>query len=137
VKRVPLRSRPRNTGPDPATVAIVRERDAYRCVRCDVPCIGERGWQWSIHHRRGRDGKPDSNLPQNLLTVCGADNVTGCHGFIESHRAEGRDNGWRIDRNGVATDPLLIPVLVCHGSRWVYLTADGRYSDDPEVPDAA
>lgn len=40
----------------------------------------------------GGTRKPDSNSPANLLVLCGT-GTTGCHGWIESHRLEGYENG--------------------------------------------
>ena len=122
----------RRTGPDPETVITLLTRCAGCCEVCGKPLSGRRGYAWSVHHRRGRDGKPDSHQPQNLLVVCGADNSTGCHGRIHQHaKTESEPNGWWISRIAVANDPLTIPVLVGHGSRWVYLTATGEYADNP------
>jgi hypothetical protein len=93
---------------------------------------GERGYGWSIHHRRGRDSKPDSNMPQNLITLCGADNVSGCHGYVHQHGAVAAAQGWRVTRIGVDRDPLTVPVQVHERPDPVYLTADGRYVDRPD-----
>lgn len=119
----------RQSGPSRETVQLVLLRDEG-CVVCGVELSGQRGLDWSIHHRRGRDGKPDSHQPQNLLSVCGGDNVTGCHGRIHSRRSESQPNGWWISRIA-GTDPLTVPLLIEHESRWVYLTADGDVSEDP------
>jgi hypothetical protein len=133
IKRVLMQRRARATGPTPETVALVIKRDRGLCVVCGEELHGERGMQWSIHHRRGRDGRPDSHEPQNLIAVCGADNVTQCHGRIHGSRTEAQDNGWWISRIGppALIDPLQIPILVDQESRWVYLTADGGISDHP------
>ncbi len=129
----------RSTGPASDVVEVVLER-AQRfgpdylpnCEVCGYPLRGERGVDWSIHHRRGRDGADDSHTAPNLLAVHGVSNVDRCHGEIHrNHDNESVDNGWVISRNGVMRDPLQIPVLIENGSRWTYLTADGRYSDDP------
>ena len=121
----------RRPGPPPEVVELVLFRDGNRCVCCGWPsACGIRGVTWSLHHRRGRDGRPDSHQPQNLITVCGGDNVTGCHGRIHQNRGEAQENGWWLSRIA-GTDPLTVPVLVDHRSRWVYLAADGTYSDDP------
>lgn len=122
------------TGPTLEIVQRVVLRDGGRCICCGEPLEGERGYGWSIHHRRGRDGKPDSHMPQNLMSVCGGDNVTGCHGRIHSRRSEAQPNGWWLSRIA-GTDPLTVPLLVDRESAWKYLTNDARYSDDPpEVP---
>ena len=120
----------RPAGPTPEIVAWVFDRDRRRCVVCGWRLSGARGLDWSIHHRRGRDGRPDSHQPQNLIAVCGGDNVTGCHGRIHQRRSEAQPNGWWLSRIA-GTDPLTVPVLVERGSRWVYLTADGEYADVP------
>jgi hypothetical protein len=127
-----VRTRARVTGPTPETVELVFNRDGGKCVRCMVHITGHRGFSWSLHHRRGRDGKPDSHEPQNLILVCGASNVHGCHGAIHSRRSEAQDAGWWLSRI-TGADPLQYAVLVGGGARWVYLTADCRYSDDPAV----
>lgn len=102
------------------------------CEVCGDPIFGDRGWDWSLHHRRGRDGKPDSHQPQNLLLVHGRDNVSSCHGRIHRNReGESRTKGWLISRNGIVTDPLVVPALLCGESAWVHLGEDGRYEDSP------
>ena len=119
----------RNTGPDFDTVMAVLHRDGYRCVRCGTPIEGDRGVHWSLHHRapRGMGGtrRPEVNSPSNLIPLCGS-GVTGCHGFVESHRAEALDAGWLVSRH---TDPAKKALLVNHSSRWVYLAPDFTYSE--------
>lgn len=123
-----------NVGPD--VVEAVLERASHDgvlcCEVCAEPIVGERGIDWAIHHRRGRDSRLDCHTPQNVLVVHGADNVTACHGRI--HRNVGGEswtNGWLISRNGIA-NPLVVAVLIQRESRWVYLDADGQYEDHPE-----
>lgn len=127
MRRSPSKSR---RGPDFYTVEKVLTRDGGRCVCCGTELFGDRAVDWSVHHRRGRDGKPDSHKPQNLITVCGGGNESGCHGRIHQRRSESQPNGWWLSRIA-GTDPLTVPVLVGHGSRWVYLTASGEYADNP------
>jgi hypothetical protein len=119
--------RPRDTGPDRATVNTVLERDGYQCVRCGGACHGERGVDWSIQHRRARgmggSSRPDTSAPQTLILLCGSA-TTGCHGWVESHRVEAVAYGWAVRQTD---DPLTRPVLhSLHG--WVYLTADGGWT---------
>jgi hypothetical protein len=121
----------RYTGPSRDVVDMVVERDGYCCVRCGGRITGHRGFSWSLHHRRGRDGLHDSHQPQNLITLHGASNVHSCHGAVHSHRGQAMDAGYSLSRIAGA-DPLLYAVLL-HGERFVYLTADGRYADDPVV----
>jgi hypothetical protein len=111
----------------------VVEREGRRCAWCRDDLYGARGLQWAIHHRRRRDGLPDSHEPQNLVVLCGADNASGCHGWSHQRRSESQPAGYWLSRVA-AEDPLLVPILL-HAERWVYLTADGSYSDAP--PDAA
>lgn len=117
--------RPTDTGPDRLTVDAVLERDGWSCVRCGRGCCGERGRDWSVQHRRARGAggtsRTDANLPQNLILLCGSA-TTGCHGHVESNRAEAKSNGWAVNSNA---DPLTVPVR--HGLYgWVLLTADAR-----------
>jgi hypothetical protein len=136
-RRTPLRRNtrhPRPKGPDADTTLTVLHRavrdDKICCEVCSDPVDGERGFGWSLHHRRGRDGRADSNSVANLLVVCGSSNVDRCHGRIHSRRSESRPAGWWLSR-AANEDPLTVPVLIDNGSRWVYLDNLGRYSDDP------
>lgn len=117
------------SGPVEAVVDAVLGRSNYCCEVCLEPLSGLRGVDYALHHRRGRDGRPDSHTIPNLMPVHGRDNVTACHGRIHRHGIESRANGWLITRNGVDRDPLLIPILL--GDRRVYLTDDGGYADAP------
>jgi hypothetical protein len=71
----------------------------------------------------GGTQRPDANSPANLISLC-----LICHDHIEKNRAEAYMSGWLI---GQTSDPLGVPVLIGRGSRWCYLTADGRYAADP------
>lgn len=134
-----MQTRRRSTGPSSDVVHAVLERarrfgPSYmpNCEVCGFPLTGERGFDWSVHHRRGRDGGDDSHTAPNLLVVHGASNVDRCHGRIHANRGnESRTNGWLITRNGIDRDPLRIPVLVEGESRWTYLGVDATYRDDP------
>lgn len=107
-----------------ATEAVrttVLERDLYRCVSCGT-YVGPFG-DFSIHHRRprgmGGTKRPESNLPGNLLLLCGS-GTTGCHGWVESHRAEARDKGFLVWQS---QDPETVPVETYCGS--YYFRNDG------------
>lgn len=121
----------RPTGPTPVTVLQVLRRDGYACVRCGADATGPRGETWSIQHRRprgmGGTRRPYTNQPQNLIVLCGS-GTTGCHGDVESHRADAIANGWLLPQSA---DPAAEPVLVAHSSRWVWLRADGTYAAEP------
>lgn len=135
----PTRRHPRPKGPDGATVAQVMRRalrgDEVCCEVCGEVVWGHRAGHWSIHHRRGRDGRADSHSVQNLLLVCGVDNMTGCHGRIHQRRSESRPAGWWLSR-AANENPLSVPVLIDRGSRYVYLTESGQYSEHPPVTPA-
>lgn len=131
LKRSAMKRTKRNTGPDAATVEVVLERDAHKCRWCGFGISGERGRDWSLQHRRprrmGGDPRPDTNSPANLVTVHGS-GTTGCHGHIETHRAEAIHHGFLLYADDV---PAERPILVDGESRWLYLTDDGQESDLP------
>jgi len=129
-RSAPLRSKRRSTGPDRNTVDAVLERDQRSCAVCGDGITGERGWDWSIQHRRprraGGDTRPDTNLPSNLVAVCGS-GTTLCHGRIESHRAEAYEHGWLLRERDVPSQEA-----ICHAVHgWCYLTDDGQVSLSP------
>lgn len=83
---------------------------------------------WSIHHRvpRGAGGAkhvPWINLPANLLLLCGS-GTTGCHGWIEKHRAESIEKGWLMLRNSYLLPEDVQVHHAIHGV--VLLTNDGK-----------
>lgn len=69
----------------------------------------------------GGSKDPASNLPANILLLCGS-GTTGCHGWIESHRAEALDLGLLVYRSH---DPVQIPVQLRYGT--VLLRNDGGW----------
>jgi hypothetical protein len=70
----------------------------------------------------GGDRRPDTNAPQNLITVCGHATEPGlCHLLMESRRVSA-EKGWvLLDRE----DPLEVPVASWRGPIW--LRADGTW----------
>jgi hypothetical protein len=108
------------------TVDLVLARDGNRCARCGNHVHGERGYGWSIHHRRPRGSGGTSlgwvNTPGNLLTLCGS-GTTGCHGWCETHRETARHHGFLVPRNAYYT-AAQVPVLhAVYG--WVLLDDAG------------
>lgn len=102
-----------------ATVTAVHQRSQRRCERCGT----DRALRFSLHHRkpRGMGGSRDPliNAPSNIVLLCGS-GTEGCHGWIESHRAEAHIDGllvYRID------DPAEIPVQLRYGL--VFLDDEG------------
>jgi len=63
------------------------------------------------------------NLTSNLMLVCGS-GTTGCHGWIETHRAESISRGWLVFRG---TDPATVPIKL-HDTRHVLLDDLGTYT---------
>lgn len=126
IKRVLMHRRYKATGPASDVVDAVYERANWSCEVCTEGVGDRRGIDHHIHHRRpraaGGSKRPDTNLPSNLLLLCPT-----CHDQIESHRALAQSMGWIVVQ---AADPTTVAVLV-QRDRWVYLTVDGRYSDDP------
>ena len=127
LKRTPLKSKVNPTGPSQDVVDAVYERAKWSCESCGTGVGPKRGVDHHIHHRRprasGGSSRPDTNLPPNLLLLC-----PPCHDETESHRADALRDGYLVPQCG--GEPALIPVLI-RRDRWLYLTADGRYSPRP------
>ena len=96
----------------PATFDLVWSRDRGCCVRCGAALVGARGLSWSVHHRRprsmGGSKLPWVDKPGNLILLCGS-GTTGCHGYVESHRAFGRASGFLVSANG-QRKPVEVPI---------------------------
>lgn len=94
--RKPMKPSARPTGVRQEVTDAVLERDQHSCVVCGKNLHGTRGRDWSIHHRRprrmGGDRRPETNLPANLVSVCGS-GTDGCHGWLESRRSEAMEQG--------------------------------------------
>jgi hypothetical protein len=128
--RSPIKRSSRNTGPVCNVVDAVLERGGFSCEICGQGVCGQRGVDWSVHHRVPRQAGGTRaawvNAPPNLLVVCGSA-TTGCHGVLESHRAGAVAGGWLILAR---QNPLYVAALITR-DRWKYLTVDGGYADDP------
>jgi hypothetical protein len=132
---LPLRKRPRDTGPSPAVRTRVLKRDGYRCVRCGRPA-GPGIGSYSIQHRVARSTGGGNTYP-NLILLCGSA-TTGCHGDVEARHPADLAAGYRLES---WQDPAAEPVTLhshCYGhSRVVWLTSDGQYSRTPPSGGAA
>lgn len=101
------------TGPSKLVVALVFDRDGGCCIRCGKAVRPEgRGEDWSIQHRRARgaggDVRPETNLPANLVILCGsATSAGGCHEHVEKNRTEARLAGWSMRWK---QDPIRVPL---------------------------
>lgn len=117
------------TGPSPATRSLVYLRADHRCELCHGSA-----WGGSVHHRRprgmGGDRRPETNLPSNLLLLCGS-GTTGCHEWVESNRSHATDIGLLIPKMSQQL-PAEIPVALLMGTVW--LTDDGGYEYGPPGP---
>lgn len=119
----------------PRTRQIVLERDGHCCVVCGR-YIGPLD-DYSLQHRRARgmggSKRPDTNLPANLVTLCGhATSPDGCHARVESHRDQARAHGLTLTQS---QDPTQIPVHTHRG--WLLLDNEGFFTavDDPSPED--
>jgi hypothetical protein len=121
------RKRPKDTSPSPADVVAVLQRDEYACARCGGAAHGQRGVDYSIHHRKLRSQGIDNSLV-NLVTLCG-DGVSGCHCWAHHNRLAAEQAGWIVRST---SSPLLVPVL--HWQRGlIFLRADGSWSTRPQT----
>lgn len=93
-------------------VEQIHARSGWACEKCGT----NSSIRWSLHHRkpRGMGGTKNKmiNSPANLLWLCGS-GTEGCHGWIESHRTAGYEDGLLLHRND---DPTTIPVVLHYGT---------------------
>lgn len=112
------------------TRKAVIERDRSICQWCGRYC--DTTGDYSLQHRRARgmggSKRPETDLPGNLVLVHGS-GTTGCHGAIESQRAEAVRRGFNVPQH---LTPAKVPLLVHSGpaGRWVRFDDDGN---DPET----
>lgn len=96
------------------TRADVLARDQHKCQRCGkYVAFGD----YSLQHRRARgmggSKRLDTNLPANLITLCGsATSPDGCHYFIESNPDIARAEGMRLFQSQT---PSVEPVQTYRG----------------------
>jgi hypothetical protein len=67
----------------------------------------------------GGSKAPDTNLPANLITLCGSA-TTGCHGRVESDRLRAAADGFLLPQG---SDPEVMPVKTWRGK--ALLSNDG------------
>lgn len=110
--------------------ARIIRRDDGLCVLCGAPAT-------NIHHRmpRGAGGskhRPWVDREACGLSLCGS-GTTGCHGWIEGHRAEALKMGWLVPRNGLLR-PSEVPYWSPADGRWWLLDDEGNrveWVDEP------
>lgn len=119
--------------PRKAVASLLRRADGH-CERCGVGVadpeaaeFDDRGVVWSVQHRKpaGMGGTNEElfNSPANLALLCGS-GTTGCHGEVESHRTQAREDGWLVWQSW---DPAQAPMRV-FGRGLVLLTDDWGYA---------
>lgn len=120
--------------PSSEALEIVQERDKGCCAFCHKPISGERGRDWSLHHRRpagmGGDKKPETHGPANLVLLCGS-GTTYCHGRVESNRADAMARGYLLSRHAVNPPSSFAIEHAVHG--YVYLLDDGSVRQVPSL----
>lgn len=108
----------------------VMVRANFRCERCGVSV---QSIPMSIHHRRpramGGTNRPETNYPSNLMALCGT-GITGCHGYLESHRNEAFDYGFIVPQ---FETPSVVEVKTFING-WVLLNDDGSYTTTIKPP---
>jgi 5-methylcytosine-specific restriction endonuclease McrA len=128
--------RTRYTGPDAVTVQAVWDRDLGRCAYCGDPITGERGWDWSVGHRRprraGGSKRPETNAASNLILLCGS-GTTRCHGEVERERIAAVAAGFLLH---AGDNPAAVAIEhAVHGRVW--LTGDGGWTAESPAEVAA
>jgi hypothetical protein len=101
---------------------LVDLRDGQSCRRCGKSTHDQPS---SVHHRipRGAGGCALVDRASLLVRVCG-DGVQGCHGWIESHRADAEVLGWILPKLNPDIDPENEPIFI-HSDGWVLLDDGG------------
>lgn len=108
--------------------ALILARANNACERCGRANRGERGRDWSIHHRRPR-GMGGTKRPSTAsvgVVLCGS-GVTGCHGWVESHRVDATDLGWLVSKLG-RDHPRDVQVITARFG-YVFLDDEGGVRD--------
>lgn len=115
---------------------MIVARDQGECVSCGKHVVHlNRGWAWSIHHRRprGTGGTKLAWVDQaaNGIILCGS-GTTGCHGWVEKNRRASIDAGFLISALGLSTGEDIAIHHQLHGL--VYLDNAGGWCSVEEGP---
>jgi hypothetical protein len=110
--------------PSKATFEMVMRRDDESCAFCGSGVYGERGFDFSLHHRRpaqsGGDRSPEAHAAGNLVLLHGH-GTASCHALVESRRTLALELGFLVKR---PTLPATVPIRhAIHG--WCLLSDDG------------
>lgn len=120
----------------PVVFARIWDRDQGCCARCLRQLDpSRRGVDWSVHHRCPRSSGGTRRLwvneAANGLLLCGS-GTTGCHGWVESNRAEARVQGFLVSANGrLNASEVAVTRHALLGSVW--LEDDGTWF--PSLPE--
>jgi hypothetical protein len=115
-------SKQRDRGVPQSVVELVLGRDHWQCCVCGGELHGQRGFDWSLHHRLRRSQGIDHS-PSNTVSVCGHGTV-GCHSDIHANPAKARETGWLLRSTD---DPLKVVMAhAVHG--WVLLDNYGSWT---------
>ena len=122
--------------PSKKTVELVFARDFGCCAYCGEAVWGERGFNWSVGHRRpagiGGDPRSETHAAGNLVLLHGHA-LSFCHLWVESNREEATALGLLIPKEAKAV-PSSFPIRhAVHG--WCYLLDSGLWTT--EQPEAA
>lgn len=112
----------RPSGVKPTGEAEARRLVYARSGRVCEKCGSRAARDW--HHRKNRS-QGGTWSAENGLHLC-----RKCHHWVTTHPSEGYANGWLIKGS---TNPLTEPVFVAALDRKVWLTTNGRYSDESPV----
>lgn len=107
-----------------SVMSLVNHRDGDNCRRCGCGWA-EAGYMFSRHHRipRGAGGSALVDRASIVVTLCGS-GTTGCHGWVEQHRADAEILGYLLPKLNPDIDPEQEPIFV-HEFGWVLLGDDG------------
>jgi len=127
-------------------------RSGQRCEARTPACLGSTAGKSSpggylheltrqrvnIHHRRprgmGGTNRPDTNTLANLLLVCGAGNVMGCHGYLEKARTIALARGYLLPKEGPESVPAEQPLVLPGGRRVLLDPVSPVYVAIPDMP---
>lgn len=114
------RTRVRGSGIPADVRAAVIARDEWTCQRCGVYVGSIRS---SVHHRKPRrmggrhgDAAEAINDMAGLTLLCGS-GTSGCHGAVESDRAQSYADGWLVYES---ENPAQVPCLTYKRPAWLY-----------------
>lgn len=124
---------------------VLMTRSGGRCEIQSPECLGGK-WgdlsalargRRSIHHRRprgmGGTKRLDVHTLAGLVNTCGHGTI-GCHRYVEINRGWAERRGLLVAKEGLLSDPRLVPLVLPSGRR-VLLDEHGPWYND--APGAA